>query len=390
MHSPPFAFRRVFAVSDLHTDYAANLRWATGFGDHRADALIVAGDVSSRLSTFAATLAALTTSFGAVFFVPGNHDLWVRRDGTEGADSLEKLRRLHEVCDALGVLTTPQRLTMAAGAPLCVLPLLSWYHTSFDTEPAVKALRLPSARAVVSDFRACKWPAPHANGAESLAVLFDALCDTLPGERAAAQAEGRAGLTPLASYADARGGGGGDDDPVLSFSHFVPRIELIPEKRFLTFPPLMEAVGSVPLGRRLDMLRPDLHVFGHTHFGWDSRVDGVRYVQAALATPAERRRRPRSLAIGRPPTRAHEGGAFAKDGGHRAPSAGTGLELASTQSLPAALPLLLYDGERAEFAPRYHAEWSAHYDEAPRRAADTSPAAWVVEHWRRIAPHRLS
>ena len=28
-------------------------------------------------------------------------------------------------------------------------------------------------------------------------------------------------------------------------------------------------------------LKPEIHVFGHTHFGWDAVHDGVRYVQAA-------------------------------------------------------------------------------------------------------------
>ena len=31
-----------------------------------------------------------------------------------------------------------------------------------------------------------------------------------------------------------------------------------------------------------------MHVFGHTHFGYDMVIEGVRYLQAALATPLER------------------------------------------------------------------------------------------------------
>ncbi|KAG2434744.1 hypothetical protein HXX76_007632 [Chlamydomonas incerta] len=91
------------------------------------------------------------------------------------------------------------------------------------------------------------------------------------------------------------GGGGGDD--VLSFSHFLPLQELLPEKRYLTFPNLAKAVGSTYLGRRLRRLRPHMHIFGHTHFAWDAEHDGVRYVQAPLAYPAERRFRLRSLVM---------------------------------------------------------------------------------------------
>ena len=41
------------------------------------------------------------------------------------------------------------------------------------------------------------------------------------------------------------------------------------------------------------------HVFGHTHFGWNTQIDGVRYVQASLATPKEWQKRPRSLIVGK-------------------------------------------------------------------------------------------
>merc|ERR1712072_42313 len=68
------------------------------------------------------------------------------------------------------------------------------------------------------------------------------------------------------------------DDIVVSFSHFLPRLELLPEKRYLYFPPLAKFVGSTWLGRRVEQLRPDVHVFGHTHFGWDQEIGGIRYL----------------------------------------------------------------------------------------------------------------
>ena len=33
---------------------------------------------------------------------------------------------------------------------------------------------------------------------------------------------------------------------------------------------------------------PHTHVFGHTHFSIDRRIDGVRYVQQPLGNPSER------------------------------------------------------------------------------------------------------
>ena len=47
-------------------------------------------------------------------------------------------------------------------------------------------------------------------------------------------------------------------------------------------------VGSAFLGRRVEELQPSLHVFGHTHFSIDKKLDGVRYVQHPLGNQHER------------------------------------------------------------------------------------------------------
>ena len=75
-----------------------------------------------------------------------------------------------------------------------------------------------------------------------------------------------------------------------------------------------------------------MHVFGHTHFGWDAVVDGVRYVQAALAYPAERRARWHTLA----------NGDFGRQG-----------------------PLLLWSSSSG-FAPKRSCRWSGYYEHHAR------------------------
>ncbi|KAH8043739.1 methyltransferase [Aureococcus anophagefferens] len=66
--------------SDLHTDMA---RTATGSrhpspraADGAKHCVVVAGDVATKLDAVEATLRALTASYDAVFYVPGNHELW--------------------------------------------------------------------------------------------------------------------------------------------------------------------------------------------------------------------------------------------------------------------------------------------------------------------------
>ena len=105
----------------------------------------------------------------------------------------------------------------------------------------------------------------------------------------------RLGASPPAAVplegagAGADGAGAGDDGPLVTFSHFLPRPELLLEKRFLLCPQLPKAAGSRYLGARLAALRPALHVFGHTHFSMDKTINNIRYVQQPLGNPEERK-----------------------------------------------------------------------------------------------------
>jgi hypothetical protein len=64
---------------------------------------------------------------------------------------------------------------------------------------------------------------------------------------------------------------------------------LLPEKRMLFQPNLAKAVGSNYVARRIEELKPLAHVYGHTHFAWDTTIKGVRYLQWPLAYPRERK-----------------------------------------------------------------------------------------------------
>ncbi|PWZ56166.1 hypothetical protein Zm00014a_032155 [Zea mays] len=133
------ATTRVFVVSDLHTDYPENMEWVrrlpaqVGAGEGRGvDALVVAGDVAETRDNFARTMEVLRERFAAVFYVPGNHDLWLRREG--------------------GLY-------------------------SFDKEKDVNSVRVPSLEMACKDFHACQWPSDLTNDDEALALYFDKLND---------------------------------------------------------------------------------------------------------------------------------------------------------------------------------------------------------------------
>lgn len=238
---------RVYAISDLHADFGANrlLLDRLSAARYEADALLVAGDVADDLKTIGDALALLRPRFGQVFFTPGNHELWVRRDEY---DSIEKLFRVLELCERLDVKTGPFRLE-----GVWVVPLFSWYCADFDPEPVAEDSQLEGW----ADFHFCRWPAGVASPAEYLLRMNE----------------------PRVKNYDA---------PVISFSHFLPRRDLLPPTDRLRFKGLPKVSGCRALEQQIRRMGSRTHVFGHSHINCDKLIDGVRYVQNALRYPRER------------------------------------------------------------------------------------------------------
>lgn len=216
---------RIFCVSDLHTDHEANLEWCRALrarGVFGRDALIVAGDVTASHALLEETLRILVSTFSAVFYVPGNHDLWVKGRMNAGVhirpkpiNSLGKLDEILALCAKLGVHTGAR---YAAGA--IIAPLYAWYHSSFDTEPDIVGWSgIPKADTLMMDFHLCTWPGHLSNQDDSIARHFDDMNDARDLE---AKVDSLKTQHPGA--------------PVITFSHFVPRIELNPEKRYASYP----------------------------------------------------------------------------------------------------------------------------------------------------------
>ena len=100
---------RFFATSDLHVDYLLNAQWVEGLStfDYQDDVLIVAGDVTDSLTLLQDTLTTLARCFRRVFFVPGNHELWVIRDATSKT-SLQKLAEVRRSSSRVESAWAPQ------------------------------------------------------------------------------------------------------------------------------------------------------------------------------------------------------------------------------------------------------------------------------------------
>jgi Icc-related predicted phosphoesterase len=248
---------RVFALSDIHVDHEANARWIANLSaaDYTCDLLILAGDVTDTLRSLDWCLRILTTRFRTVLFVPGNHDLWVVREGPQKT-SFQKFEEVAAVVESTGASMRPFH-----GDGVSIWPLLGWYDYSFG-EPSEEL------KSIWMDYRACRWP----NGFDvpRVAAHFVAL-----NEEHVSQHEKHAAIH--------------GSNKVITFSHFLPRIDLmpayIPTRRQLLYPVL----GAARLEQQLRQFNPSIHVYGHSHVNRNVMMDGVSYINNAFGYPYETR-----------------------------------------------------------------------------------------------------
>jgi len=238
---------------------------------------------------------------------------------------------------------------------LLLVPLLSWYHPSWDTEPDLPTEVLaelydgrPAFEQRWADFRFCKWPEEVVERKEGGRQEWGSITTKDKGiaEWFAEQNEGF--LKDTRVRLETREGGNEGRAKkkvvVISFSHFLPREELCPEKRFLIEPLLPKVIGSQPLREQVERLKPDLHLFGHTHIPVDMEVGGIRYLQWPLGSVGEQGRQTGEMSVKGPVV------VFDSKGG---------------------------GGVQGEVPTR----WGAHYKEEGRDVLNTELAPWVKMYW---------
>jgi predicted phosphodiesterase len=240
---------RVFAISDIHLDYKVNVQWLSGLSivDYQDDILILAGDVSDSSNLLQFCFETLSRRFKHVLFVPGNHDLWVFRY-QKGMSSLEKFDLILTLAKNHGILMH----TLDTDG-LTIIPMYSWYDYSFG---------LPNneLKNAWMDYHACVWPPAFDQAA--ITRYFLKLNTTL--------------LPPK-------------NKMVITFSHFLPRIDVMPNfippsKRFV-YPVL----GTNLLEPQIRALQSKIHIYGHSHVNRRIEIDGIFYVNNAFGYPSETR-----------------------------------------------------------------------------------------------------
>jgi len=240
---------RVYAISDIHVDYSANLAWLRSLSDDdfTEDILILAGDVTDDIGLLTESLELVISKFRKVCFVPGNHELWVK--GSEYNCSLEKFVAIKALCNELQVISDCHTETK-----FTFVPLYSWYDYSFAT-PDKKLKR------AWRDYRSCVWP-PHLNNNPKINTHF--LEMNLPVLQQT-------------------------NEVVISYSHFVPRIDLMPNRIPIEKRNIYPVLGSESLGSQVEQLKPDVHVYGHSHVNHAMKIGGIHYVNNAFGNPSENR-----------------------------------------------------------------------------------------------------
>ncbi len=267
---------------------------------HDADTFtvfIIPGDIGSEIDSIERIFKTVTKRYDCVCFVPGNHELWKRGTAAGGSatrpelrgetrmasDSVAKLVEVLALAKNCGVHVGPVSISYGSNTKserrIRVVPLYSWYHSSWDTEAEItNKLYLEVERVIPfsrkwGDYSLCSWPAD----------LLDQ--ESFVGNHAGntVLADAFAQLNePFLPSAESLGCSRDADDTTISFSHFLPRQELCPEKRFLIEPLLSKVIGSDALERQIRRLKPDVHLFGHTHIPIDLDIEGIRYIQWPL------------------------------------------------------------------------------------------------------------
>ncbi|GAA4195238.1 metallophosphoesterase [Streptosporangium oxazolinicum] len=259
----------LLAISDLHIGYEENRSIVEELRPTSAsDWLLVAGDVSEKVSDVEWALGLLAGRFEKVVWAPGNHELWTHPSDPVQLRGEERYRHLVEVCRNLGVATPedPYPTWTGPGGPVTVAPLFVLYDYTFRM-PGVATKEEALARAydkgVVCTDEMLLHPDPY--------PTRDAWCDAR-----IAETERRLEARPAGI-------------PTVLVNHY----PLVREPTLILYHP--EFAIWCGTERTADWhLRFDAAtvVYGHLHIPRTTWHDGVRFEEVSLGYPREWRPRP--------------------------------------------------------------------------------------------------
>ncbi|WP_312859845.1 metallophosphoesterase family protein [Pseudonocardia bannensis] len=259
---------RLLAVSDLHVRYPENRAIAEDLRPASdGDWLVVAGDVGERVDTVVSTLERLRSRFARVIWVPGNHELWTRSKDPVQLRGEHRYRYLVSECRRIDVLTPedPFPIWTGDGGPVVIAPLFLLYDYSFwpeGTSSPEEAMAAARRAGIVCTDEHLLHPDPYPSR--------EAWCDA----RVAETEKRLAALDPSL--------------PTVLVNHWP--LTRFPT-RVLRYPEFALWCGTERTADWHVRFRAVSVVYGHLHIPRVTWEDGVRFVEASLGYPRERRSR---------------------------------------------------------------------------------------------------
>ncbi len=153
-----------------------------------------------------------------------------------GGCMLEKYQKIFELASNYDI-----SMQTYHAASLSIIPLLGWYDFSFG-QPSSQLLE------AWMDFRACVW-------SERL---------QMPDVTEYFLNKNRTALKTV-------------NQTLISFSHFLPRIDLMPAYIPSSLRYLYPVLGSEMIEEQIRQLKPQIHVYGHSHVNCQMDIKGIKY-----------------------------------------------------------------------------------------------------------------
>ena len=124
----------LLALSDLHVEHESTRAALVALEPRPDDWLVLAGDVSDTVRGLTWALDVLGPKFARLFWVPGNHELWVRPSSSEPRGQ-GRYEQLVSACRERGVLTPEDEYVewpeQSEGEAVRIAPLFLLYDYTF-------------------------------------------------------------------------------------------------------------------------------------------------------------------------------------------------------------------------------------------------------------------
>jgi 3',5'-cyclic AMP phosphodiesterase CpdA len=253
---------KLYAISDLHLDYASNREALQALLPQPDDWLILGGDLGHTESALHFALRVLTKRFQRLFWVPGNHDLWTSPKECAPLYGEARYHRLVTICRDYGVSTPedPYVRWPGQGQACLICPLFLLYDYSF--RPA----HVPLQQAV-------EW------AAESGVMCTDELLLS-----AHPHASKPAWCASRCAYTEQRLQEVSTQGPLVLINHFPFREDLVRLRRIPRFSIWCGTRRTEDGHRRFPVA---VVVSGHLHIRSTTYRDGVRFEEVSLGYPRD-------------------------------------------------------------------------------------------------------